>query len=179
MGALVAGLVHGNSQQSVMDDLHFFSSKWMVANGTSAQISEQQVGKSELKSQQQIGQCHQIPTKNGWNGWSVGYLHDNNDTNGTSPWQKHWAIRTTVSGTKRAKVLMPRARRQNLQDMAVSPNPHGLEVGLFFQKYLEKCDDLGQTAYWEISIVWDRGIEKGSGIGDLRRISSTMPQSET
>ena len=24
MGALVAGLVHGNSQQSVMDDLHFF-----------------------------------------------------------------------------------------------------------------------------------------------------------
>jgi hypothetical protein len=34
------------------------------------------------------------------------------------PHDFHWAIRTTVSGTKRAKVLMPRARRQNLQDMA-------------------------------------------------------------
>jgi hypothetical protein len=54
MGALVAGLVHGNSQQSVMDDLQFFSSKWMVANGTSAQNIRTTSWKIRTK----------IPTKN-------------------------------------------------------------------------------------------------------------------
>ena len=154
-------------------------------------ISEQQVGKSALKSRQKIGQCHKIPTKNGWNGWSVGYLHDNNDNNGTSPWLSlgHPNHRLWDEAREGADAPCQAAEPAGhgqvekvscfLVYISVSPNPHGLEVGLFFQKYLEKCDDLGQTAnYWEISIVWDRGIEKGSGIGDLRRISTTMPQIE-